>query len=324
MRITEATQLFLEDRRARLLAPNSLARYRAALTLWQRWRDADGAMDEDIHAITIEQLRAFLRYLLYDHIPHTANPKRPAHNQRGLAAATVLSTRTVLRAFWTFAAGEGWLHEDQKEFFRGDRIPRPRVEEADRPAWDDALVDALLAACAHRPAEEIARNKAIVLMIYESGLRLDELCRLQDYACDLGDRSARIVGKGNKRRWVFWGERTAAALTDYIALRRGPLDGALFRSISPANSGGHLTADSVRQLMKQIAKQAGVKLPSGAPVHSGRHGFAHRMIDGGADISQVAQLMGHASVQTTMRYLRERKDRLQEIHRQAQKNRSNL
>jgi len=314
MRIEEAVELFLEDRRVRLLALSSLARYRAALMLWQRWRQTD-----DLESVTIAQLRAFLVYLLDDHIPHTANPKRPADDQAGLAPATVLSTRTVLRAFWSFAGREGWLTAEQQDFFLGDRIPKPKVEEADRPAWNDALVAALLAACVKRPVEEIARNRAIVLLIYESGMRLDELCRLCDQECDLADRSARIVGKGRKRRWVFWGERTAAAIAAYVAIRRGPAVGALFRSISPKNDSGPLSADSVRQLLKQIAKQAGIELPSGAPVHSGRHGFAHRMIDGGADISQVAQLMGHASVQTTMRYLRERKDKLQQVHRDAQR-----
>jgi len=313
MRIDDAVSRFLDDRRARLLAPNSLARYQASLTLWQRHPHTPA----DLADVQIDHFRRFLVYLLDDHIPHTVNPKRPAVETRGMAPSSVLSTRTVLRAFWTFAGNEGWLSAEQMGFFRGDRIPKPKVEEQDRPFWNDDLVDALLEACDRRPEEEVLRNRAMIVLIYESGLRVDELCRLTDALCDLADKSARIVGKGGKRRWVFWGERTADALDAYCAVRRGESGGPLFRSVSPKNNGGPLAADSVRQQLKQLAKNAGVELPSGAPAHSGRHGFAHAMIDGGADISQVSQLMGHANVNTTMRYLREGKDKLQEIHRQA-------
>jgi site-specific recombinase XerD len=318
MRIDDAMAQFLDDRRARLLAPNSLARYAASLTLWQRYLAGAPAELADVQ---IDHFRGFLTYLLDEHIPHVVNPKRPATAQPGMAPASVVSTRTVLRAFWTFAGNEGWLSEAQQAFFRGDRIPKPRVEEQDRPFWNDALVDDLLDACDRRPREEIARNKAMICLIYESGLRIHELCTLTDDLCDLVDRSARIVGKGGKRRWVFWGDKTADVLAAYLAVRRGPRGGPLFRSVSPRNDGGPLAADSVRQQLKQIAKNAGVELPRNAPVHSGRHGFAHAMIDGGAEISQVSQLMGHANVNTTMRYLREGKDKLQEIHRQASERR---
>jgi site-specific recombinase XerD len=330
MRIDDAVSVFLNDRRARRLAPNSLARYLASLTLWQRYLATAGD-PTDLEQIQIAHFRAFLVYLLDDHTPHTVNPKRPAAAQQGMAPASVASTRTVLRAFWTFASGEGWLTAEQAGFFRGDRIPKPKIPEADREAWSDSLVEALLRACDRRPEEETRRNKAIICLIYESGMRIDELCRLTDQACDLADRSARITGKGGKRRWVFWGDAAAEALAAYVAIRRAaaadcdPCATPLIRSVSPKNDGGFLAADSVRQQLKQLAKNAGVDLPKNAPIHSGRHGFAHRMIDGGADISQVAQLMGHANVNTTMRYLRERKEKLQDVHRKAQeKNKTNL
>ncbi len=316
MQIEEAVGVFLAHRRAKRLSQNSLDRYVQALQRWQRWR-ATLVLPNDVDAVEIAELRDFFTYLLYEHVPHSDNPRRHAAAAPGLAPATVLSTRNVLRAFWTFAAGEGWLREAQRDYFRGDRIPRPMIELEDRPFWSDDLVDALLGACTGS-AEETARDQAIILLFYESGMRLDELSRLEENAeFQLENRAARIVGKGRKRRWIFWHDRADTALRAYLPLRRGGPGGALFRSMSPKNNGGALSRDAIRALIKRLARRAGIELPKQAPIHAGRHGFAHAMIDGGAEISELAQMMGHSSLDTTYRYVRERRDRLQEAHRQA-------
>ncbi len=154
----------------------------------------------------------------------------------------------------------------------------------------------------------------MIVLIYESGLRLDALCRLEEDADFLLDeRAARITGKGRKRRWVFWYDSADAELRTYLTLRRGPL----FRATSTKNSGNAMSRDAVRALIKRLASRAGIALPPQAPIHAGRHGFAHAMIDGGVEISEVAQLMGHSDVNTTYRYVQERRDRLHEVHRRA-------
>lgn len=315
--IDHAVESFLAHRRAKRLAQNSLDRYAQACQRWQRWRGSR-QLPSDLAAVDAAELRDFFSYLLYDHIPHSDNPRRHASLAPGLAPATVRSTRNVLRALWAFARGEGWLRADQVDYFRGDRIPQPIVEILDRPYWDDALVEALMQACEGRQMEEIARNRAIIVLIYESGMRLDELCRLEEDADFLLDqRAARIIGKGRKRRWIFWYDRADAALRAYRQLRRGPAGGPLFRATSTKNSGKAMSRDAIRALIKRLATKAGIELPAQAPIHAGRHGFAHAMIDGGAEISELAQLMGHSDVNTTYRYVRERRDRLQEIHRRA-------
>lgn len=315
--IDHAVESFVAHRRAKRLAQNSLDRYVQACQRWQRWRSSRQLQD-DLAAVSAAEFRDLITYLLYEHIPHSDNPRGKTRAYPGLAPASVRSTRNVLRALWTFAAGEGWLRADQVDYFRGDRIPQPIMETLDRPFWDDALVEALLIACEGRPMEETARNRAIIVLIYESGLRLDELCRLEEDADFLLDgRAARISGKGRKRRWIFWHDRADAALRAYVALRRGPAGGPLFRATSAKNSGKAMSRDAVRSLIKRVAKRAGIELPGQAPIHAGRHGFAHAMIDGGAEISELAQMMGHSDVNTTYRYVQERRDRLQEVHRQA-------
>ncbi len=325
MDIGGAVRAFLDHRRTKNLSEKSIDRYAKALQLWQRWR-TDRSLVDDFTTVDADEFRAFLLYLLYEHVPHLGSRMRAPARQRGLAPATVVSMRTVLRALWLFAVGEGWADPAQANIFRGDRIPRPIVEEGDRGYWDDDLVDALLEAAAAGPwsPEQIARSRLIVLLVYESGLRLAELCDLTDEIVNVDDASARIIGKGRKRRWVFWEERATQALRAYLAVRTGPPGGPLLRSLDHRNVGAKLHPDSVRVILKDLAKRAGVELPKQAPIHAGRHGFAHAMIDGGAEISQVAQLMGHSDVRTTMRYLRERPDRLREIHRLAYQRRPRL
>lgn len=313
MRLDEAIGIFIGHRRSKSLAKNSIERYRQALQRWQRWRAAAGRRGE-LATIGIEELRAFFAYLLEEHIPHSDNPRRRPAAAPGLAPASVLSTRNVMRAFWMFAAGEGWLAAEQLDFFRGDRIPRPFVAIEDRPFWNDALVEQLLAACEAQPAEQAARLRAIVLLFYESGMRLEELSTIAiGPELLLGERAARITGKGRKKRWIFWHHQAAQALGHYLALRRGPAAGPIF----VGDRGRPMSKDAIRAAIKRLAERAGIELPSGAPIHAGRHGFAHAMIDGGAEISEVAQLMGHSDINTTYRYIRERRERLQLVHRRA-------
>ncbi|MBK9711590.1 MAG: tyrosine-type recombinase/integrase [Kouleothrix sp.] len=320
--LSEAVAAFLEHRRLAGRSTQTIARYTSALTMWQRWREA-ATLDGDIQAITIAELRDYLSYLLTERIPHDGNVRRAPAATSGLAPHSVANARTVLRAFWTFAGREGWLLPDQLDFFCGDRIPKIHIELEDRAYWRDDLVEQLLAACDHAAEEDRRRVRAIIALLYESGLRIDELCSLTDEQIDVHEQAARVRGKGRKKRWVFWGEDAATELAAYLAVRRGASGGSLplFRGTSPKNDGGALSTHAVRAAIKRVAKRAQIDLPKGAPIHASRHGFAHAMIDGGAPLSNVTDLLGHADPRITMRYLHERKDRLQEVHRRAQERR---
>mgnify|MGYP001366459243 CR=1 FL=1 len=209
-----------------------------------------------------------------------------------------------------------WLSADQAQYWANDRIPRPLGTEPEpRPYCEDDQFEALLEAAGDGADEKSARDRAILLLLWESGMRAGELCGLTDAQLDTRNRQASIVGKGRKRAWVFWGSRAGAALLRYIALRRGERGGALpvFRGVSSRNNGGPLTPNAVRLMIKAL----GVKLPKGAPVHFLRHAFAHRNLDAGLETSQVQQLMRHSSIETTLRYLLERPDRLRALHQRG-------
>lgn len=157
-------------------------------------------------------------------------------------------------------------------------------------------------------------RRCLVLLLYESGMRVSELCGLLDSDVSISQQAAKVKGKGGKYRWVFWGPRSAAALAAYLPVRHGPIGGPLVRGCSHVNLGGPLTRDAVRAMLKRLAADAGVTLPPSAPVHCFRHGFVHAALDAGLDVSEVAQLAGHANLQTTLGYARRNKSRLQAAH----------
>jgi integrase/recombinase XerD len=158
--------------------------------------------------------------------------------------------------------------------------------------------------------EERARNRALLLVLSESGARVSELIGMRDEKVRLDERCAAVIGKGNREEWLFWYRAGDRALRAYIRVRGGGQVGPVFRRLGGQDG---LSSDDVRKIFKALASLAGVTIPEGATTHSFRHRFAHKAIDSGLDISQVSQLMRHRSQQTTYRYLRENKDRLRKI-----------
>lgn len=263
MTLTDALSLFLTHRREKNISSESLRLYTRVLTAWLTWR-ANRGLSDSLSSVTVDDFKGFLGGM----------------NDAGRAPNTVDSYRRTLRAFWHFLEGEGLLSEEQRQFWANNRIPRPLgVEPEPRPYCDDDQFEALLAAAGDGADEQSARNRAMLLLLWESGMRAAELCSLTDEQVELRERRAVIVGKGRKRGYVFWGPRGAAALLRYLALRRGSRGGPLFRGCSSRNNGGAYTPNALRLMIKHL----GVHLPKGAPVHCLRHAFAHRNLDAGLD-----------------------------------------
>lgn len=324
MELRAATGQFIDHRRGKLISAESIDLYRRELHRWLTWRAAR-SHPPDLAQVALDEIRGYFVYLRDEHVPHAANRHRTADDHVGLTPSSIDTSWRVLRACWRFCEFEGWLSDEQKSFFRQDRIPRPKVPDSPRPAASASLISALLKAIAESEldAETIARDRVMVLMLFESGLRVGELIKLTDKAIQVNGAdddeggAAKVIGKGGKFRWVFWGERTARALRAYLRVRSGKLGGELplFRGTSDRNRGGPMTRDAVRAHLKRVARWSGMELPKGAPVHSMRHGFVHAALDAGLDISEVAQLAGHANIQTTMIYARRNKERLKQAHK---------
>jgi len=307
LNVNEAIAGFLAHRTIKGVADTTVQAYRVTLEDWRHWLAAKSIVH--VQAIDIEHIRGYLLYLRTEHIPHSRNPYRPNAPQVGLSPASIERAHKVLRAFWRYLDNDGVLTEEQRGFFASERIPRPRVAQRAREYYRQDDIEALLRVCDDDPAELRHRSQAIILLLLESGMRVNELCTLTDAAVDHQRRRARIVGKGNKERWVYWHARGALALRQYVLCRTGGSGGRLFRS----TTGGKLDRTAVYKMLRRLAEHAGVDLPP-APVHALRHTFAHRAVQAGVPISQLSQMMGHSDVQTTMRYLLEDPDELQRMH----------
>lgn len=163
------------------------------------------------------------------------------------------------------------------------------------------------------------RDLAILEVLYSCGIRVGELEALNISSVDFDERLVKVVGKGNRERIVPIGRKALGAVRDYLEAtrnlrsRRGGLsmDNPLFINFR----GGRLSTRSAGRIVKRYAKDTGLT-PEISP-HSMRHTFATHLLDGGADLRSVQELLGHASLSTTQKYTHVTLDRLMEVYDKA-------
>ncbi|YCM44346.1 site-specific tyrosine recombinase/integron integrase [Verrucomicrobiaceae bacterium 227] len=158
------------------------------------------------------------------------------------------------------------------------------------------------------------RDLAILELFYSSGLRLSEICTSRLEHLDLEDRFLRVTGKGNKTRLVPVGGRALEALESYLTNERPTLvtrktSSQIFISIR----GTQLSPDRVRQIVKERAKQAGIS--QNIYPHLLRHSFATHLLENGADLRVIQELLGHADISTTQIYTHVDQKRLKAVHK---------
>ncbi len=158
------------------------------------------------------------------------------------------------------------------------------------------------------------RDLALLELFYASGLRLSEICGARLEYLDQEDHFLRITGKGNKTRLVPVGEKALKALENYLTIERPTLvtkktSSHIFLSIR----GGPLSPDRVRQIVKERAKQAGIE--QNIYPHLLRHSFATHLLENGADLRVIQELLGHADIATTQIYTHVDQKRLKAVHK---------
>jgi integrase/recombinase XerC len=169
-----------------------------------------------------------------------------------------------------------------------------------------------LSAAAPERAEEAAlRDRAILELLYSSGLRVGELVRLNRNGVDPDLGIARVMGKGRKERVVPVGSKAMEALRAYLDLRPGTEKEPLFLNLR----GGRLTSRSVARVVKRYTRQSGIFRK--ASPHSLRHTFATHLLDAGADIREIQEMLGHASLSTTQKYTHLTLGKLMEVYDRA-------
>jgi len=217
----------------------------------------------------------------------------------GMAPASITRKTSTVHGFYRYLQQEGATDRDLLYGIALPKRPRRLPKVLDRGA-----IEALLAAPdLSTPAG--LRDRAMFELLYAGGLRISELVALDLGQVDMGDGSAIVHGKGAKERLVLFGEPAMGALEAYLADGRPALAGkGTLRAASKAlflnRSGTRLTARSVQTSIKRHAAAAGVA----ADVHPHllRHSFATHLLDGGADLRIVQDLLGHSSANTTQIY----------------------
>jgi len=163
------------------------------------------------------------------------------------------------------------------------------------------------------------RDLAILEVLYSCGIRVSELETLNISGIDFEERLARVIGKGNKERIVPIGRTALKAVRNYLDaiqyLRKKKGDDSIDGPLFINSRGGRLSVRSIGRIIKRYAIESG--LSSEISPHSMRHTFATHLLDGGADLRSVQELLGHASLSTTQKYTHVSLDRLMEVYDKA-------
>ena len=213
----------------------------------------------------------------------------------GYAASTVARKIASMRSFYAFGQREGWVRGNPAKPLRSPRKPRklPKFLTGDE-------ISQLLAA--PRPGQVGGlRDRAILELMYSSGCRVRELVSLDDGDLDLRNATVRIRGKGRRERLGIVGSHAQAALRSWLAARPTAAGGrATSRPLFTNKFGGRLSVRGVARLLEKHLAVAG--LAGKASPHTLRHSFATHLLDAGADIRSVQELLGHKSLVTTQIY----------------------
>lgn len=231
-----------------------------------------------------------------------------AHRKRaGLASASIKLIAVALKIFFRWLHVRGKVPEDATEV-----LSLPRVERFLPETLNELQVERLLAGV---PTEgpRVLRDKAMVELLYASGLRVSELVNARLENLDLDSKVIRVVGKGNKMRLVPVGTQACEALKAYIDRERPGFVGKKTGSeIFLSTRHTKLTPMRVRQILKEIAKLAGLDV--NVYPHLLRHSFATHLLSNGADLRIIQEMLGHADISTTEVYTHVDQSRLKVVH----------
>lgn len=300
----------------RVNIPQAVARYIDYVSVERQYSEATSrAYESDLAAFTsfaagrgIDAVTAVDLDLLRDWLWQSS--------QSGLGHATIARRSASVRGWSAWLARNGEIPVDPAARLRSPKTGRTLPHVVQRPQMD-ALLDALGETAANGDPVAL-RDAALIELLYASGLRVSELCGLDVDDLDLDRLTVRVLGKGSKERVVPFGVPAHSAVVDYLRQGRPAL---LARSAAPPHAvfvgvrGGRLNPRSVYNLVSRLL--GGIPGGTAAGPHTLRHTAATHLLDGGADLRAVQELLGHASLGTTQIYTHVSMERLKESYRTA-------
>jgi integrase/recombinase XerD len=271
------------------LAEHTVAAYRRDLRRFLEWLG-----ERQVAALSIRDLADYAGWL----------------HQQGLAPASIARHLASLRVFFRFLQLEGALHENLAELLGSQKLWE-RVPRVLSPQQVEQLTQS------PQPYDPWwRRDRTMLELLYATGCRASELAGLRMCDVHLDDGFCICRGKGGKERVVPLGDRAVAAVWDYLREERPRL--AAKRSPPPewlllSYRGGPLRRERIWELLKRYARRIGA--PENVSPHTLRHSFATHLIAGGADLRQVQEMLGHATIATTQLYTHVDPTRLKAVHK---------
>jgi len=225
------------------------------------------------------------------------------HNKN--SKSTVSRKLTTLRSFFDFLVGKGVLENNLTKL-----IPLPKKE---KPLPVFLSVDEAYALINSVKEDDILsiRNKAILEVLYSTGIRVSELSNIKILEIDRSQNIIKVTGKGRKERVVPYGSKAGEAITSYLKLRH-KLNPKQNNYLFLNNRGTQLTARSIDRIVKKYGAMSGISKKIGP--HSLRHTFATHLLGNGADLRAIQELLGHSSLSTTQKYTHTSVEKLMNIY----------
>lgn len=275
--------LWLEDG----LSKNTLESYRADLTQFAHW---------------LQQQKSDLLTANQAHIQHYLAVKFPLSKPRSIGRLIA-----SLRRFYRYCLRENIIEVDPSLQIESPKLPRSLPKSLNEQEVEDLL---------HAPNinEPIGlRDRAMLELLYASGLRVSELVNIKVSEVSTQDGVVRVTGKGNKTRLVPMGEEAADWIVRYMKFSRTELlQKKMSDSLFVTNRAAAMTRQAFWYLIKRYALQAGINKPMSP--HVLRHAFATHLLNHGADLRVVQMLLGHSDISTTQIYTHVARERLKSLH----------
>ena len=288
---------FLEDyitilRVEKNLSPKSIEAYKRDLTRYIDFLEEEKDIN-NLEEISPKHIRGFIRVL----------------NDAHLAPASITRSFSSIRSYHSFLSGENLVQQNPSQLLDAPKPSRKlpvvlAVEEVNRIL---GVIDTA------KPLGR--RDLAILEVLYSAGVRVSELCDLRMIDLVLDSDMIRVTGKGNKERFVPIGPRAQECINNYLKFDRPTLSkkdknlGKIFLS----RNGRPLTRMTVNIILKKWAQVSGLKKK--VSPHTFRHSFATHLLEGGADLRVVQEMLGHVDISTTQIYYDMDREHLKEVHR---------
>jgi len=280
-------------------SPLTIRNYRHYLTRFDNWLASQNIRRnlKDINSDIVRSYRVYLTGL-------------PAGKNETLSRRTqgyhVIALRSLLK----------WLIKNDYQVMAPDKIDLPKVEERQVKFLNGEQMDRLLNAPSLSTIQG-KRDKAMLEVLFSTGLRVSELVNLNRDKIDFDRREFGIIGKGGRARVVFLSTRAAEWLNKYLAERNDHFKPLFIRhkgKVDPAlqDEKMRLTPRSVQRMVKKYVRK--IKLSVDATVHSIRHAFATDLLMAGADIRSVQEMLGHKNISTTQIYTHVTNRQLRDVH----------